>query len=61
MQHNSGNKKAEDEADEAAQAKMKEIQEAGSRYGDKVVEELVKGVMDVKPEVPGKASAGSEG
>ncbi|KAI9821438.1 MAG: hypothetical protein M1826_000674 [Phylliscum demangeonii] len=52
-QHSSGNKKAEDEADATAREKIAEIHEAGKKHGDKVVEDLLNGVMDVKPEVPG--------
>ncbi|KAI9825027.1 MAG: hypothetical protein M1826_007105 [Phylliscum demangeonii] len=49
-QHSSGNKQAEDEADATAREKIAEIHEAGKKHGDKVVEDLLNGVMDVKPE-----------
>lgn len=47
-----GNKKAEEEAKEDAEEKLKEIKNAGSKTGDQVVEELLRVVTDVKPEVP---------
>lgn len=36
---------------------MKAIKEAGSKKGDQVVEELLKVVKDVKPEVPQRVAA----
>lgn len=56
LQHKQGNKKAEDDADKDAQAKVKEIEAAGKKSGDKVVEDLLGAVTDVKPEVPEKLS-----
>ena len=53
-QHASGNKKAEEEANKDAEAKLKEIKEAGKKTGSKVVEDLIKAVTDVRPEVPDK-------
>jgi V-type H+-transporting ATPase subunit G len=52
MQHTSGNKKAEEDADKDAEVQMKNIQEAGKKGKDKVVTDLLKAVFDVKPEVP---------
>ena len=51
-QHTSGNKKAEDDAEKDNEAKMNEIKEIGNSKGQKVVEDLLKAVMDVKPVVP---------
>lgn len=53
-QHASGNKKAEEEADKDAEAKVKEITAAGKKTGSKVVEDLIKAVITVNPEVPDK-------
>ena len=36
---------------------MKKIKEAGSKTGDKVVEELLRVVTEVKPEVPDRVKA----
>ncbi|MCJ1425882.1 hypothetical protein MMC29_003783 [Sticta canariensis] len=51
-EHTSGNKKAEEEANQDAEEKLKEIKNAGSKTGDQVIEELMRVVTDVKPEVP---------
>ncbi|KZF24249.1 V-type ATPase [Xylona heveae TC161] len=56
-EHGSGNKKAEDEANKEAEAKIKEIQQIGEKLGSKVVEELLQAVVNVKPEVPSKIAA----
>ncbi|MCJ1476221.1 hypothetical protein MMC13_004887 [Lambiella insularis] len=56
-EHSSGNKKAEEDASRDADSKMAEIKEAGSRSGDKIVEDLLRVVMDVKPEVPDRVNA----
>lgn len=53
-QHSQGNKKAEEEADKEAQAKIVEIKEAGSQSQDKVVNDLLRAVFDVKPVPPTK-------
>ena len=53
-QQSSGNKKAEDDANKDAEAKLKEIDEAGEKSGDKVVEDLIKAVTTPRPEVPDK-------
>ena len=52
MQHSKGNKKAEEDAQKDAENKLKEIKSAGSKSGDRVVEDLLKAVTDVKPELP---------
>lgn len=38
---------------------MKEIEAAGLKSGDKVVEDLLRVVTDVKPEVPNKVAVAS--
>ena len=53
-QHASGNKKAEEEANKDAEVKLKGITEAGKKSGSKVVEDLIKAVITVNPEVPDK-------
>ncbi|KAJ5096319.1 hypothetical protein NUU61_005675 [Penicillium alfredii] len=53
-EHSSGFKKAEDDASQEAEANLKEIQEAGKKKGDKVVNDLIHATTDVKPEVPEK-------
>lgn len=40
---------------------MKAIKEAGSKKGDQVVEDLLRVVTDVKPEVPQRVVAPPEG
>ena len=56
-QHSSGNKKAEEDAAKDAENKVKEIKEAGKEKGDKVVQELLRVVMDVRPERPDRVAA----
>ncbi|KAJ5621963.1 V-type proton ATPase subunit G [Penicillium herquei] len=53
-EHSSGFKKAEEDANKEAEEKLKEIQSAGQKQGDKVVEDLIQATTDVKPEVPEK-------
>ncbi|MCJ1311050.1 hypothetical protein MMC25_004720 [Agyrium rufum] len=48
----SGNKKAEEDAGKDADAQVKGIKEAGKKSGDEIVEELLRIVMEVKPEPP---------
>lgn len=60
MQHGSGNKKAEEEADAEAETKIEEIKEAGKSAGDKVIEDLLSAVVDVKPEVPDRITVHSK-
>jgi V-type H+-transporting ATPase subunit G len=56
LQQTSGNKKAEDDANKDAEAKVKEIEEAGKKSGSKVVDDLIKTVTTPHPEVPEKIS-----
>jgi V-type H+-transporting ATPase subunit G len=59
LQHKQGNKEAEEDAHKEAEAKVKEIDAAGKKSGAKVVEDLLRVVTDVKPEVPDKVSVNS--
>ena len=52
MQHQSGNKKAEEEANKDAETKLKGIEEAGKKSGQKVIDDLIKAVTNVQPVVP---------
>ncbi|KAA6416105.1 MAG: V-type G subunit [Lasallia pustulata] len=56
-EHSSGNQKAEEDASKEAETKLAQIKEAGGKSGDKIVEDLLKVVMDVKPEVPDRVAA----
>lgn len=56
-QHSCGFKKAEEEANQEAEEKLKEIKAAGKKSGDKVVADLVKATTDVKPQVSEKIVA----
>ncbi|OCL02012.1 vacuolar ATPase-like protein [Glonium stellatum] len=51
-EHTSGNQKAEEDASKEAEVKVKEIQEIGKKTGDKVVDQLLEAVMNVKPQPP---------
>jgi hypothetical protein len=51
-QHTSGNKKAEEDANKEAEAKIKEIHEIEKKSGPKVVEQLIAAVITPKPEPP---------
>lgn len=53
-QHSSGFKKDEEDANKEAEAKLAEIKDAGSKKGDKVVEDLIYAMVNVNPEVPDK-------
>lgn len=55
--HTQGNKQAEDEANKEAEARIKEIEEAGKKNQDKVVQDLLKAVFEVRPVVPTQESA----
>lgn len=57
FQHSSGFKKAEEDANQEAEEKLKEIKVAGQKQGDKVVQDLIKATTDVKPQVPEKIVA----
>jgi V-type H+-transporting ATPase subunit G len=59
LQHKQGNKKAEEDANKDAESKVKDIEAAGKKSGDKVVKDLLKAITDVKPEVPDKISVNS--
>ncbi|KAI9855477.1 MAG: H(+)-transporting V1 sector ATPase subunit G [Vezdaea acicularis] len=56
-EHTSGNQKAEEDANKEAEGKLKDIKEIGGKSGDKVVEDLLKAVMDVQPVVPDRVNA----
>lgn len=56
-QHTSGNKKAEEDASKDADEQMKAIKDAGSKTGDKVVDDLLRVVTEVKPEIPDRIVA----
>jgi V-type H+-transporting ATPase subunit G len=55
-QHTSGNKKAEEDADKDTEKKLEEIQQIGKKTGPQVVDQLLKAVMDVRPQVPDRVS-----
>lgn len=57
VQHSSGIKDAEGEANKDAETKLKDIKEAGKKNGPKVVDDLVTAVTDVKPEAPSRVTA----
>ncbi|KAI9797198.1 MAG: H(+)-transporting V1 sector ATPase subunit G [Piccolia ochrophora] len=57
LQHSSGNKKAEEDADQEAESRIKEIKESGSKSGKKVVEDLLKAVTTVNAEAPQRVHA----
>lgn len=54
LQHSSGFKVAEGEADQEAEAKLEEIQVSSQEKGSIVVDNLIQAVIDVKPTVPRK-------
>ena len=54
IQHSSGNKAAEEQAEKDTQGKLDEIKQIGEKTGPQVVQDLLKAVVDVKPEVPNK-------
>lgn len=58
-EHKQGNKKAEEDANKDAETKVKEIETAARKAGDKVVEDLLRAITDVRPEVPNKISVNS--
>lgn len=59
-QQTSGNKEAEEDASKDADEQLKQIKEAGGKTGDKVVEDLLRVVTDVRPEVPDRVTAPPE-
>lgn len=56
-QYTSGNKQAEEDASRDADEQLKLIKRAGAEKGDRVVEDLLRVVTDVKPEVPDRVAA----
>ena len=52
VQHSSGNKQAEEQAEKDTQAKLDEIKQIGEKTGPQVVDDLLKAVTDVRPQVP---------
>lgn len=56
FQQKSGNKKAEEDANKDAEARLKEIDQAGKEKGKKVVDDLINAVVTPHPEVPTKES-----
>ncbi|KEQ93827.1 hypothetical protein AUEXF2481DRAFT_307263 [Aureobasidium subglaciale EXF-2481] len=51
-QHTSGNEQAEKDASKDTDEKLKEIKSIGDKEGSTVVENLLRAVTDVKPQVP---------
>ena len=56
MQHTSGNKQAEEQAEQETQKKLDEIKQIGQKTGPQVVDDLINAVVDVRPQVPDKVS-----
>lgn len=52
IQHTSGNKKAEEDANKDSENQLKEIKEAGKKGESQVISDLLKAVFDVKPVAP---------
>jgi len=52
LQHTSGNKKAEEDANQDAEKQIKGITAAGKKGQQKVVDDLLKAIFDVQPVVP---------
>jgi V-type H+-transporting ATPase subunit G len=55
QQHTKGNKAAEDEANREADEKIEEIKNAGKEHQAKVIDELLKAVLEVKLASPAAA------
>jgi V-type H+-transporting ATPase subunit G len=55
LQQSGGNKEAEEEANKETEVKLKEIKAVEGKEGNKVVEDLLKAVTEVKPEVPDRS------
>lgn len=55
VQHTSGNKKMEDDANKDTEKKIAEIKQIGKDKGSKVVSDLLKAVTEVKPVPPTRA------
>ena len=56
IQHTSGNKKAEEDASKDAEEQIKAIKQAGEKKGDQVVNDLLRVVGDVRPQVPDRGN-----
>ncbi|KAI4176217.1 MAG: hypothetical protein LQ348_006040 [Seirophora lacunosa] len=56
-EHSSGNKKAEEDARQDADDQMQSIKGSGDKAGAQVVEDLLRVVTDVRPEVPDRVEA----
>ena len=56
VQHTSGNKKAEEDASKDAEEQIKAIKQAGGKKGDQVVNDLLRVVGDVRPQVPDRGN-----
>ncbi|KAI4256248.1 MAG: hypothetical protein L6R42_006332 [Xanthoria sp. 1 TBL-2021] len=55
-EHTSGNKKAEEDASQDAEEQVKAIRSAGDKQGQQVVDDLLRVVTDVRPEVPDRVA-----
>ncbi|KAL8657277.1 MAG: hypothetical protein Q9226_002088 [Calogaya cf. arnoldii] len=55
-EHTSGNKKAEEDASQDAEEQVKAIKSAGDEKGQRVVDDLLRVVTDVRPEVPDRVA-----
>ncbi|KAL8796445.1 MAG: hypothetical protein Q9182_007378 [Xanthomendoza sp. 2 TL-2023] len=55
-EHTSGNKKAEQDASNDAEEQVNAIKSAGEKHGSKVVDDLLRCVTDVRPEVPDRVA-----
>ncbi|KAL8665576.1 MAG: hypothetical protein Q9202_002080 [Teloschistes flavicans] len=55
-EHTSGNKKAEEDADKDAEEQMNAIKGAGEKKGQDVVNDLLRVVTEVQPEVPDRVA-----
>jgi Vacuolar (H+)-ATPase G subunit len=55
LQHSSGNKKMEQDANKDTEKKLAEIKDISKSKGSKVVNDLLSAVIDVDPEPPSKA------
>lgn len=56
QQHTSGNKKAEEDAAQDADDQVQAIKSAGEKQGQHVVDDLLRVVTDVRPEVPDRVA-----
>ncbi|KAK7747626.1 hypothetical protein SLS62_009037 [Diatrype stigma] len=56
-EHTQGNKEAEAEANKEADVKIQEIQTAGKKSQAKVVDDLLKAVLEIHPVAPTAAAA----